>query len=134
MDASVGLTQFGGACVVVYITQKLKSLDSLPRVQKIATEWARVASIVSAFLIHAGISYTWEPQIGSDGLRHLILGIPTWYDIIVYLWHWACQYMGQEVLYQATVNKVAVTTDSAGSIPARTAPGGALVVPSEAKV
>lgn len=130
MDATIGMTQFGGAAVVVFLMQKLKDWDRFPWLQNAGRVWLkRVISIGAAFGIHTGISHVWNPGVVA-GSGILMLTIPPPMVIAEGLWHWFCQYAMQESLYQATVNKVSVTTDSTGSIPARVAPDGAMVVPA----
>lgn len=131
MDANIVVTQFTASAVVVYGMQVLKNASWFPLLQSGRKYASRIVSILAAFAIHGGVSYTWDPSLDASGNRHLLIAIPTAAAVCVYLWHWLGQYALQEVMYQGTVNKVSVTTDQAGSVPTRVSPSGAMVVPPD---
>ena len=136
MDATIGMTQFGSSAALIYAMQKIKNSDAPPFrwLKHTGQIWIkRGISVFGALMIHTGISKVWNPNPTVEGGHILILTIPPLVIILEGLWHWFCQYALQEFMYQAAVNKPALTTDSAGSIPARVAPGGAMVVPEAAK-
>jgi len=129
MDASIVLTQVTAGASAVWIMQYLKTSKWFPLLQEGKKYVSRGVSMAAAFLIHGGVSYTWDPSLDANGNRHLMLAIPTLAAFSVFMWHWFGQYTLQELMYQGTINRVAVTTDSTGSVPARVAPSGAVVVP-----
>lgn len=129
MDANIVLTQVTAGASAVWLLQALKNWKYFPLLQA-GKKWAsRIASIAAAFFIHGGVSYTWDPQMDANGNRHLLIAIPTLAAFAVFIWHWFGQYTLQELMYQGTINRPAVTTDETGSVPARVAPSGAIVVP-----
>lgn len=133
MDVSnILATQFTSSAVVVYLMQKLKNAKWFPLVQQGRAFINRVVSIGAAFLVAVGVSWSWSLDKSSGTHTLVISGIGLW-AVLHGCWHWLNQYALQETIYQATVNKVAVTTDAAGSIPARVAPSGAVVVPEPIK-
>jgi hypothetical protein len=129
MDASIGMTQFGATCMGVYGIQLLKKSPWYPIAVSARKYLSRIISVVLALVIHAGISYTWDPKLDANGNRHLDLAIPTLSFAAVLLWHWACQFAAQETIFQVAANRVGVTTDATGAVPARVSPTGAVVVP-----
>lgn len=133
MDVSnVAMTQFTSSAVVVYLMQKVKSASWFPLVQEGRALVNRIVSIGAAFLVAVGVSWSWSlnPTNGTHTLTIVNLSI---FTVLHGAWHWLNQYALQETIYQAAVNKTSVTTDATGSIPARVAPGGAVVVPEPAK-
>jgi hypothetical protein len=132
MDVSnVVMTQFTSSAVVVYLMQKVKTAKWFPLVQQGRATVNRMVSIVAAFLVAVGVSWTWSLD-QSTGTHTLVITGLSVYALLHGAWHWLNQFALQETVYQATVNKVSVTTDATDSIPVRVAPGGAVVVP-EAK-
>lgn len=131
MDANIAVSQFTSAAIIVWGMQRLKNASWFPFLQNGSVKVSRAVSVVAAFFAHAGLSYTWNPTLDVNGNRTLTLAIPTLTGAALLVWHWLGQYAMQETMYQATINKVAVTTDAAGSIPARVAPSGAVVVPPD---
>lgn len=103
MDASVGLTHFTSAAIVVYAMNKLKSATWFPLIQKDWTAMNRAFSVVVAFAVSIGIHYVWSTQ--ADGSHQLILDIPTWGGLALGIWHWLNQYAMQETLFQVTKAK-----------------------------
>lgn len=134
MDANILSTQITYAGIVVYLMQRIKDSPKFPWLQAGQKYITRTVSIVVAFFGHAGISYVWDPSIDAGGNRHLSLAIPTFTAGTLLIWHWLGQFVMQEFAYQATINKVSVTTNAAGAIPAQIAPSGAVVVPESPKV
>jgi hypothetical protein len=130
MDASIGMTQFGATCMGVYAIQLLKKSPWYPEAVKLRKYFSRMLSVIMAFAIHAGISYTWQPMLDANGDRHLDLAIPTLSVAAVLLWHWACQFAAQETIFQVAANRVGVTTDATGAMPVRISPSGSVVVPA----
>lgn len=129
MVANVAITSFTSSAVVVYVLQKLKSASWFPWLVEGRALVTRAVSIGAAAITAIGINYTWS--VNPDGTHNLVLMNLSLATIALGAWHWLNQYAMQETIYQATVNKVAVTTDATGSIPARVAPGGAVVMPQE---
>lgn len=129
MVANVALTSFTSSAVAVFLIQKLKKASWFPWLQDGRAAISRAVSIGAAAVSALGINYTWAPN--PDGTHNLVLMNLSLAAIALGFWHWLNQYALQETVYQATVNKVAVTTDAAGSIPARVAPSGAVVVPEK---
>ena len=129
MDVSnVVMTQFTSSAVVVYLMQKVKTAKWFPLVQQGRATVNRIVSIVAAFLVAVGVSWTWSLD-KSTGTHTLVITGLSVYALLHGAWHWLNQFALQETVYQATVNKVSVTTDATGSIPVRVAPGGAVVAP-----
>lgn len=128
MDISnVVMTEFTASAVVVYVMQQLKSAKWFPLVEEGRAILNRLISIGTAAFVAVGISWSWtkNPQGTHD---FLIQNIGMW-AVIHGFWHWLNQYCLQETIYQATTNKPAITHDSAGAVPVRMSPQGALVVP-----
>lgn len=133
MDVSnILATQFTSSAVVVYLMQKLKNAKWFPLVQDGRAILNRIVSIAAAFLTAVGISWSWTKDPATGLHTFAIANIGMW-SMIYGVWHWLNQYALQETIYQATINKISVTTDSTGSVPARVAPSGAVVVPPEVK-
>lgn len=125
--ANIVITQFTSSAVIVWTMQKLKNASWFPFLQHGEAKISRFASIFLAGLTTIGISYTWNPTT-----RVLATAIPTLPAAIHGAWHWLSQYCANEVLYQATVNKVSITHAPQGQVvPAEVAAGGALVVPPD---
>lgn len=103
MDASIGVTHFTSAAIVVYAMNKLKAATWFPVLQKDWTLMNRAFSVVVAFLVSIGIHYTWTAN--SDGSHALLLQIPTLSALGLGLWHWLNQYAMQETLFQVTKPK-----------------------------
>jgi hypothetical protein len=100
MDASIGVTHFTSAAIVVYVINKLKSAKWFPLLQKDWTWINRGASMFVAFAVSIGIHYTWTPS--TDGGHQLVLQIPTLSVLALGIWHWLNQYAMQETLHQIT--------------------------------
>jgi len=103
MDASLGVTQFTSAAIVVWTINKLKAASWFPLLQKDWTTLNRAFSITAAFLVAQGIHWVWAPDT-----RVLSITIPTLTALALGLWHWLNQYAMQETLHQLTKPKVAV--------------------------
>ena len=133
MDVSnVAMTQFTSSAVVVYLMQKVKTATWFPLVQQGKAMLNRIVSVTAAFLVAVGVSWSWSLN-AANGTHTLTIANLSFFTALHGAWHWLNQYALQETIYQAAVNKPAVTTDATGSIPARVAPGGAVVVPDPAK-
>jgi hypothetical protein len=128
MVANIAITSFTSSAVVVYVLQKLKSASWFPWLQAGRAMLSRAVSIGAAAIAAIGINYTWS--VNPDGTHNLVLMNLSLASIALGAWHWLNQYAMQETIYQATVNKVAVTTNATGAIPALIAPGGAVVAPA----
>lgn len=126
MVANVAITEFTTSAVAVWLLQKLKAWPAFKLVQPGKAWLNRWASIILAALGAVGVSYTWTTFNGANGV---FIAWPGWFAVAIGGWHWLNHYVLQETIYQATVNKPSITTDSTGSIPVRVAPGGAVVVP-----
>lgn len=126
--ANIVITQLTSSAVVVYVMQKLKSAKWFPFLQHGQAMVSRTVSIALAGITAIGISYSWNPAT-----RGLLITIPTLTGLGLGLWHWLSQYCTNEILYQATVNKVSVTHASAGEpvMPAMVTGKGELVAPPE---
>jgi hypothetical protein len=133
MDANIVLTQVTAGASAVWILQVLKNWKAFPLLQSGQKYASRTASVIAAFFIHGGVSYTWDPQLDVNGNRHLVLAIPTFLVFITYIWHWFGQYTLQELMYQGTINKSGITTDATGATPARVSPSGDVVVSASSK-
>ena len=124
--ANIVITQLTSSAIVVYIMQKLKSASWFPFLQHGQAMVSRIVSIALAGVTAIGINYSWNPQT-----RGLLITIPTLTGLVAGLWHWGSQYATNEILYQATVNKISVTHAPVQGpvVPAMVAPSGAVVVP-----
>ena len=132
MDANVLGTQIGAAAVFVWALQQLKRWPQFTLLRETGQKWIqRGLSIAVAGAVHMGISHVWNPGVAA-GAGALTIIFPGWYVMAIGVWHWANQYIYQELGYQLVYNRVSVTSDATGSVPARIAPGGAVVVPVEA--
>lgn len=110
MDASIGVTHFTSAAIVVYALNKLKSAKWFPLLQKDWTWVNRGASMFVAVAVSIGIHYTWTA--GTDGGHTLTLQIPTLSVLAIGIWHWLNQYAMQETLHQITKDKSPVAPPS----------------------
>ena len=120
-------TQFTSSAVVVYVMQRLKSASWFPWLQHGSATVSRAVSVVAAAAVAIGINYTWNPQT-----RGLLITIPTRWGLAIGIWHWLNQFALQETIYQATVNKVSVTTVPTGpTAPVKVDSTGAVVVPAK---
>jgi hypothetical protein len=123
--SNVVMTQFTSSAVVVYVMQKLKNAAWFPLLKQGSATISRVFSVVAAALVAVGINYTWNPAT-----RGLLVTIPTLAGFALGLWHWLNQFALQETVYQATVNKISLTTVPAGkAIPAQVTAQGQMLVP-----
>lgn len=127
MVANVAVTEFTTSAVVVFLLQKLKAASWFPLLEDGKAWFNRVGSIVLAGVSAIGIGYTWAPN--PSGGHLLTIAIPTLPVLGIGAWHWLNQYVMQETIYQATANKVSLSTDAAGAIPMKVNPAGAVVVP-----
>ena len=127
MVANVAVTEFTTSAVAVWLLQKLKSASWFPLVAAGKVWFNRIASILLAGVGAIGIGYTWAPN--PNGGHVLTIAIPTLSVMALGAWHWLNQYVMQETIYQAAVNKPSITTDRVGAVPAMVSPGGAVVVP-----
>lgn len=105
MDASIGVTHFTSAAIVVYFMNKLKSARWFPLVQKDRVWLNRAFSMVVAFAVSIGIHYTWAAS--PDGTHQITIMIPTWTALALGVWHWLNQYAMQETLHQVTKDREA---------------------------
>jgi hypothetical protein len=123
--SNIFITQFTSSAVVVWIIQKLKGAKWFPFLKHGEASVSRVWSIGAAAITAIGINYTWNPQT-----RGLLIVIPTMWGLLLGIWHWLNQFVLQETVYQATVNKISVTTTpSKPAIPMAIDAAGAVVVP-----
>jgi hypothetical protein len=122
-------TQVAAAAATVWIMQKLKSSSWFPLLQHGQKAASRAASLLVAFFVSIGIGYTWNRN--ADGSHVLILAIPTTAALIIGAWHWFQQFTFHEIIYQATINKLSVTTSAEGGAtsPARVTAEGQVVIP-----
>jgi hypothetical protein len=128
--ASLGITEFTSSAVAVYALQKLKSAKWFPLAQEGKAWLNRYASIALAALGAVGVNYTWTTYNGSQGF---FIAWPGWFAIGVAGWHWLNHYVMQETIYQATVNKVSLTTQPQGPVSAmKVTAAGEVVVPKTA--
>lgn len=100
MDASIGLTHFTSAAIVVYAMNKLKAAKWFPIVQEKRVTLNRAFSVTVAFFVAIGIHYTWSA--GAGGGHQLVLEIPSVGTLALGVWHWLNQYALQETVYHAT--------------------------------
>ena len=130
MDSNIVLTTITSSALFVLVIQWLKNCERVTWIQKGSKRASRVLSLFLAFVGHAGVSYVWNP-----GVRQLVITLPTFWAVLVYLWHVANHFALQETIYQATINKVpTVTAGAAGpTLAARVDAKGAVVVPETAK-
>lgn len=127
-NASILSTQVTASAFAVWIIQKLKQWKWFTALNPANPVMARIFSVGAAVLTAAGISYTWSKAPG--GGHTLLLAIPSFAGFLLALWHVAQQFVFNETIYQATVNKLSVTTAPAGpATPAKVTPAGAVVVP-----
>jgi hypothetical protein len=106
MDASIGVTHFTSAAIVVYAINKLKAAKWFPLLQKDWTWINRGFSMFVAFAVSIGIHYTWASD--TTGGHTLTLQIPTLAALGLGLWHWLNQYAMQETLHQIIKDKTPV--------------------------
>ena len=134
MISNIAMTQFTSSAIVVWGMQKLKTAPWFPLLRHGQASVSRAWSIVSAAIVAIGINYTWNKNL--DGSHTLIFVIPTLWVLAVGGWHWLNQFALQEMIYQATVNKVSLASApvDAGHTPKVTAEGKMIVQPpSEVK-
>lgn len=111
MDANIVVTQVSSAAVVVYALQRLKTARWFPWLQNEGQVWLkRGLSLAAAFGIHTGISYVWNAGTAPGVAHVLLINIPPASEIMIGLWHWANQFIMQELIYQGTANKVVMAT------------------------
>jgi hypothetical protein len=134
MISNIAMTQFTSSAVVVWGMQRLKSAKWFPFLQHGQAWVSRAWSLGAAAIVEIGISYTWNKN--PDGTHSLILVIPTLAALGYGLWHWVNQFCLQEVLYQATVNKVSLTStpSDAGHTPKVSGDGKVIIQPTDAKL
>ena len=134
MDVSnVLATQFTSSAVVVYLMQKLKNASWFPLVQQGRATLNRIVSIVAAFAVAVGVSWSWSLDKAS-GTHTLVISGLSIYAVGHGLWHWLNQYALQETIYQTTSNKISLTTAPAGpTVPAVVTADGKIVVPTKEK-
>ena len=128
--ANVAVTEFTTSAVAVYVLQKLKTAKWFPLAQHGKAWLNRYASIALAALGAVGVNYTWTTYSGAQGI---FIAWPGWFAITIAAWHWLNHYVMQETIYQATVNKVSLTTAPTGepAIAAKVTAQGAMVVPAQ---
>jgi hypothetical protein len=126
--SNIVMTQFTSSALVVWGMQKLKNAKWFPVLQHGETKVSRLFSVVMAAFVAVGINYTWNPQT-----RGLLITLPTLMGALLGMWHWLNQFALQETIYQATVNKISITTQpgEGPAIPAKVTAQGALVIPVE---
>lgn len=125
--SNIFVTQFTSSALVVYAIQKLKNASWFPWLQHGSATVSRLFSMAAAAAVAIGINYTWNPQT-----RGLLITVPTISAGLIGLWHWLNQFALNETLYQATVNKVSITTRPTGAtLEPRITAQGAVVVPEK---
>lgn len=125
--SNIFVTQFTSSAVVVWLIQKLKNASWFPWLQHGQATISRLFSMVAAAAVAIGINYTWNPTT-----RGLLITIPTTYGLAVGAWHWLNQFVLNETLYQATINKVSITTRPSGpTMEPRITAQGAVVIPEK---
>jgi hypothetical protein len=110
VDSSIALTQIGSSAFTVLVIQWIKSLSWFPWVEKGRRTANLMFSIVAAFLVHAGISYSWNPDT-----RLFAFVVPTFYGALVGIWHVANQWATQHVIYKATYATKSATSVIGGA-------------------
>lgn len=127
--ANVLSTQVTAAAMTVWVIQKLKDSSWFPYLQHGQKVVTRTASAVVSAFVSIGIGYTWNKN--ADGSHVLILAIPTLPILALGAWHWAQQFVYNEIIYQSTVNKLSVTTTPNGKVsePLVTSAGQVVVPP-----
>jgi hypothetical protein len=108
MDASIGVTHFTSAAIVVWAMNKLKTAKWFPLIQKDRVKLNRAVSVIVAFFISIGIHYTWSA--GAEGSHQLVLQIPSLTALALGVWHVLNQYAMQETLHQLTKPKNGMAT------------------------
>lgn len=107
MVANVAVTEFTTSAVAVFLLQKMKSAKWFPFLEA-GKAWAsRIASVILAGVGAIGINYVWTTHQGTAGI---FIAWPGWIAIGIALWHWINHYAMQETIYQATANKVMVSS------------------------
>jgi hypothetical protein len=130
MVSNIAVTEFTTSALFVFLIQRLKAWKAFTLLQA-GKAWAsRWASVFLAAVGAVGVSYTWTTYSGTPGV---FSAWPGWYAIAIAGWHWLNHYAMQETIYQATANKVSLTTDAKGSVPMRVSPEGSVVVPQGGK-
>jgi hypothetical protein len=125
--SNIFITQFTSSAVVVWLIQKLKNASWFPWLQHGQATVSRLFSMAAAAAVAIGINYTWNPQT-----RGLLITIPTVSALLLGAWHWLNQFVLNETVYQATVNKVSITTRPTGpAVEPRITAEGAVVVPEK---
>jgi hypothetical protein len=97
-SAGAGAAHVGSTLIIVGVMNWLKNSRWFPLLkdgQKIVN---RTVSIFSALAVQLGISYQWS--VNALGGHNLLIAIPTFSVILIGLFHWASQYLYQELSYQ----------------------------------
>lgn len=126
--ASVLSTQVTAAAMTVWLLQTLKNAKWFPLLQHGQKAISRAVSFIISAFVSIGIGYSWTKNL--DGTHVLMLAIPTMPVLALGAWHWAQQFVYNEIIYQSTVNKLSVTSKPSGDTsPARVTAEGQVVVP-----
>lgn len=99
MDGSIAATQFGSTLLAVGGMQWLKNSKWFPLIKSGQTTINRIWSAAVAAGVVIGIHAVWSPA-ASDGSHTLTVLIPSFWTIVVGLFHWASQFIYQETGYQ----------------------------------
>jgi hypothetical protein len=108
MDASIGVTNFTSAAIVVYFINRLKASPWFPLLQKDRTMLNRSFSVVVAFFVSVGIHYQWNNAYSTANGGSITIDLPGLYVLALGVWHWINQYAFQETLHQLTKPKFEV--------------------------
>jgi hypothetical protein len=110
MEASLGLTSFTSAAVVVFLINKAKAASWFPVLEKGKTVSLRAASVVAAFATSIGIHYSYNPST-----RIFSFAVPTVTALAFGFWHMLNQYAMQETIHQITKPRTAAVAVTAAS-------------------
>lgn len=116
--SNVASTELGSTLLAVSGMQVLKKAKWFPLMQEGQKVLNRLISLIVAFAISAGISYTWNPTNHSLLITNL-----SFYTIGVALFHWISQFIYQETGYTVlqgltALQKVASTVQPGAVVPA----------------
>lgn len=97
-NTSIAATHATATLLTVGGIQWLKKIKALTFVQAGTKFVSRAISLVTAFLVSAGIHYTWVPN--SDGTHDFGLSHVSFYVLVIGLFHVMGQFIYQETGYQ----------------------------------
>lgn len=98
-NASIVATHIGSTLLVVSGIQWIKKIKSLSLIQAGTKIVSRLVSLIAAFLVTSGISYTWS--VNPDGTHNFMLAHLSLTVLFFGIFHTLTQFIYQETGYQA---------------------------------